>query len=401
MRAGAGPRRGAALQELGLVNDGALLIRDGLIVDVGPTRRIENLSAARQAMDIDASGRVVMPALIDSEVQLLTPALAAHETTADALSPDPVHDPWDAVGRKLAAHSSRHFGARARALLERMARHGTGQVEALSGFALDASGSFKALRIQPGTDRQPLDVISAFLATPTPDRGSAHNKPVVEQVCRDILPVISRRQMARFIALAVGPGDLQNGLFKRIVSASRESGLGIKILCDPLDPRDGVQLSMEERVASVSHLGRARRAQIRQVATISCIALLTCSEAEVSGGDLPAVARALVEEGAAIALGTGFRPSANGTYSMQHVLYIAVAVLGLKPAEALSAATINAAFSHGTGAEAGSLEPGKRADFIILNVGDYRDLFVHPGVNAVHLMVKAGRVRYLEADVGC
>ncbi|HCC59256.1 MAG TPA: hypothetical protein DEQ47_18735 [Solibacterales bacterium] len=396
LRGSTGPRRGPALRELGLVADGALLIRDDLIVDVGPTRRIENLAAARRAINIDASGRVVMPALIDSEVQLLSPTGPAQEAAEDAvpLPSEHFYENWSAVARNISSKSSQRISAQARVLLERMARHGTGQVEVLSGIAMDASGSLKALRIHASVDRQPITVRSTFVATPGKSR-----QHMLEQVSKDILPAVSRKKLARFVAVIAGPGDVNNPHLRRILDASRATGLGIKVLCDALDPRDGVRLGLEARATSVSRLNRLGPAQIRQVALASTMALLTCPQPDMSTSERPEVARALVEEGAAIALATGFRPSASGTYSMQHALYLAVTAMRLHPAEALSAATINAAYNQGAGAEAGSLEPGKRADFILLNVSDYRELFARPGVNAVHLMVKAGKVVSREADV--
>lgn len=387
LRGARGPRRGTDLRELGIVADGAILIHNDTIVDVGPSRRLENLAEARRAINIDAAGRVVMPAFIDSEVHLLAPGLLPEA--------EPLEAAWHAAARNVTAKSSHRLVAQARIVSERMARHGTAQVEALSRISLEASNSIKALRIHAGVDQRPLSVVSTLLATLTETRTLEHKKSLVDHICRHIVPTVARRKLARFVALSAAAAD---PLTRRVVDVSQAAGLGVKVFCDELDPAEGIRLSIAARATSVSSLGRVKPAQIRELAAADAIALLTCPQPEQSG-ERPDVARALVDEGAAIALATGFRPSGAGTYSMQHALYLAVNAMRLHPAEAIAAGTINAAYNQAAGAETGSIEPGKRADFILLNVSDYRELFVRPGINAVHLMVKAGKVVYREADV--
>ena len=370
------PRRGNDLRDLAIVTDGALLVRDGWIMAVGPTRRIENLAEARQARSIDASGRVVMPVLIDSEVHLLPPVMTPPENAP--------------------ARSSGRPASQARSWLDRMARHGTGRVEVLTGPVTDWPGLTRALRVVEGAGSAAMAVTSTLLAMPAEGARVEQNDRFAEQFCTELLPLIARRRLARFVMLAAGPRYLNNAQNHRILEAVRAAGLGLKVMCDALDPLDGMLLSLEAGVVSVSGFCGPRPFPLSQFASLKGMALITCP---APGVERHEVARSLVDDGFAIALATGFRPPAAGSFSMQHALHAAVSGMRLDPAEAISAATINAAFNHGVGMKTGSLEPGKRADFILWNVSDYHELFARPGVNALHLMACAGKVVYREADV--
>ncbi len=384
LRGVSGPRSGAELRELGVVANGALLIRDDQIMAVGPTRRIENLKEARTAKSIDATGRVVMPVFADSEVQLLPPP-SMDPSGADSAEP-----------HHLSAKSASRLETDARALLDRMVRHGTGRIEALTVPAWHSVTILKALRmVEAAAMQQPPAVTSTLLAAPTVFGSSDQNELFVQQFCTDLLPVIARRKLARLVAVSTGPRHLSDSQNQRILAASRAVGLRGKVICDGGDPADALRLSLEPGVVSISGF-RSPAVQLRHSAPPGCMMVLTCP---MPGEERQEAARAAVDEGFAITLATGFQPHMAGSYSMQHALAAAVKAMRLDPAEAITAATINAAFHHGAGAETGSLEPGKRADFILLNMSDYHELFAGAGVNALHLMACAGRLVYQEADV--
>jgi imidazolonepropionase len=146
-------RRGAMLDELGIIVDGSVLIRDGVLEEVGPTRRVENLALARGAREIDATGRVVMPGLIDSHTHLLYPfAAAGDEDDAESASPN------------VQAVSGRRLELKARSHVDMMARHGTTTFEAKTGGGLDEAAESKFLRVMATLDGDPLDVVPTFLA---------------------------------------------------------------------------------------------------------------------------------------------------------------------------------------------------------------------------------------------
>ncbi|MCX6630737.1 MAG: amidohydrolase family protein [Candidatus Solibacter sp.] len=189
MRGTQGPRCGPALNELNVIQDGAILVRDGVLLEVGPSRRVENLAQARGAIEINAAGRVVMPGFVDSHTHLAFPPAGIHAA-----------DPAAAV-RALHTATCQRLEIRTRAYLEAMARHGTTTVEVKTGCLLDEAAESKLLRMLCALRREPLDLIPTFLFR-LPSELSGGSCHATEWVVSDLLPKIRRRGVARFADLA-------------------------------------------------------------------------------------------------------------------------------------------------------------------------------------------------------
>jgi len=376
LRGRAGPRRAAELGDLSIIPDGALLIRDGSIAEAGPTRRVENLRAARRAREIDASGRVVMPGFVDGRVQLW-----------------PESQDRGRAGTGLSALTARALAACARKVLAGMARHGTTTVCAATSAARDHSTELKMFRVLAGLHGQPVDVLTAYvpLVPGGSDRDAANQ---VELLCTERIPVVARRKLARF---AVGDwGTLAPAAVRRLLECARNLGFPLHVWAgtNPL----ALPMSVEMGALSIT-LGRIGDDEIRVLAPSRTIALLQPASLFQRRSEATPPSRALIESGAAIALASGFGLEDGPTYNMQMVLSLACSEMGMSPAEAISAATINAAYALECGAECGSLEPGKRADVILLNVEDYRDLADRFGINHIHMVFKNGTAIYQEGEV--
>jgi imidazolonepropionase len=394
------PRRGSQLNELSIIPDGALLIRNGRIEEVGPTRRVENLKAARGAIELNATGRVVMPAFIDSGVNLVFAHSATERNSARMHSGIPQNamgqreEILDAV-RALRLISSRRLGMRAATQLAAMARHGTGSAGVVSGFGLDYTCELKSLRVVKSLDGAPIDLFSSYMGGNTvPEEFHGDASAYIEKVVAPLFPVVSRRKLAPCAAVRCAAGAFDTETARRYLSLAREAGMSGTIYSQQFGRDDSVRLAIEQNAISMMHLEHLAGSDIEELARSRTIATLTPASTFHMGLTRFAPARELIDRGGAVALATGFNPDSCPSFSMPFVLSLACRYLGMSAAEAISAATINAACAHQKSAEIGSLEAGKQADLLILTVRDYRELPQQPGVNLVHTVVKKGKLLY-------
>jgi imidazolonepropionase len=396
------PRRGAAIRNIGVIPDGAVLIRNGLSVDVGPSRRIENLSRARGAREINAAGRIVMPGFVDSHTHLIhgSPWLGYYEARisgGDASAED-------FLGASAAAIHNLPAGrlaARAQTVLKGMARHGTTTLEAKSGFGLDQPGEMKILRALSSVNQKPLDVVVSRLAMAAAPREYNRDRAAyVEWLCGEHLRRVARRKLASFADIVYECDGFTLEETRRFLHAARSAGLLIKMHTAQWGETGGVQLAAEFDAISVDHLEWATPADIERLGRSASIATLLPGSAFHLRTGKYAPARDLIDAGAAIALATDYNPHTSPTYNMQFIISLACGQMGLTPAEAITAATINGAHAIRCAGQVGSLQPGKYADVVLLNAGDYREIPYHFGVNLVHMTIKRGTVIYKEGPVG-
>lgn len=385
MRGTRGPRCRSSLNELNPIQDGAILIRDGILVEVGPSRRVENLAQARDAIEINAAGRVVMPGFVDAHTHLAFPPAGIH--ASDAAS----------AVRALHTATGQRLEIRTRAYLEAMARHGTTTVEVKTGCGLDEGAETKLLRMLRALRREPLDLIPSFLFR-LPRELNGGSRHATEWLVTELLPKIRRGGVARFADLAWDCDPALLPCFDRYLEVARQLGFERKIHADGVSPAAAIELAVQHQVTSIDHLEHATGAQAGQVAEAGLIATLLPS-ATFSADGREAPARELIDAGVAVALGTNFNPTQARTLNMQTVVALACARLGMSIEEAISAATINGAHALGCADRVGSLEPGKSADLLILNAEHYRDLEYSLGTNLVHLTMKRGKFIYKEGEV--
>lgn len=377
------PRRGPALKELEIIRDGAVLIQDGRIAEVGLSRRVENLIQAHRAQEIDATGRVVMPGFVDCHARLWGPSFQDDDEAENAGATELL-----TAGSAMRNASARRLESRARQIVDGMIRNGTTTVEAKSGYGLDARGEMKALRVHARLDRAPLDFVSTFLA---PRLDACEGIP---WMCSELLPAIRRRTYARFAALRCGGAAFPIEPGRRYLQAARDLGFHLKVQLAPDAGADVVRLALEMEAASIDHLHEACPPDLESIARSNTMAVLL-----PEGATFLDSGRRLIDQGAAVALGTNFNPASNSTYSLPLLVAIAGAQLGMSPEEAICAVTHNAACAIGSAHMAGSLEVGRPADLLVLNARDYRDISRHFGVNLVNRTIKRGITIYQEGAV--
>ena len=367
LRGTRGPRRGADQRELGVISEGSLLIRDGVITQVGPTRRVENLAEARGALEINAYGRVVMPGFVDSHTHLLSARNEEHT---------------------LRTTTAKVIQAKATAHLESMARHGTTTVGVQTGFTPDERAERKAVRVLSALQGKPLDLVPAFQF----------------QVSGEDAQGIIRGFLAKFrdhitfadLVWTAAPAD--EPLLAHFLEAARSFGFSSRIHVMAESPSTAITMALTHSVCGITHLEHAIPAEVARLSGSGMVATLLPCES-FSHGEPAAPARALVDGGVPVALATNFDPGHMQTLSMQSVMTIACKRMGLSPEEAITATTINGAHAAGCAHRAGSLEAGKPADLVILNVSHYADIANHFGVNLVHQTMKRGEFIYQEGKV--
>ncbi len=407
MRGPSEPRRGSALRDLGIIQDGAVLIRDGAITDVGSTRRVENLAQSRDAVEINATGRVVMPGFVDSHTHLVfgPPRLDDYEMRIAGTS---YHEIAAAGGGILSSVSAvrglsgRTLESRGRQFLRWLVRHGTTTVEAKTGYGLDRTGEMKSLRVLAALDRKPLDVIPTYLgAHVPPPEFDGKPEAYIDWVCAEMLPMIRRRRLARFVDIYCDRGAFGLDDARRYLSVARELGFALKIHADQFSRTGAVLLAAELGAASADHLEHSGEDDIAALAQSSTVATLLPGSVFHLGLSRYPPARALIERGAVVALATDFNPGSSPTCSMPMAISLACTQMRMKPAEAIAAATINGAWAAGCADRAGSLESGKQADLLVLDASDYRDIPYYFGVNLVAMTIKKGVIVYRQAEVRC
>jgi len=379
-------RRGSFLGETGLIADGSVLIRDGRVEEVGLTRRVENLKAARGAIEISAAGRIVVPGFVDAHTHLAFPPPGW--TPADAALP---LNALKASTAKSAAAQMRHY-------LQAMARHGTTTVEVKTGCGGGQSAELKLLRALSLLRHDPVDIVPTFLLSlPGAGDGPAAAEAAVASACGELLPLLRRRCLAQFADVEWSPAESRQPLLRRYLQTAARLGFACRLHAEGDGARQAVELACDLRLAGVDHLETIAPADVVRLAAGPIVTLLPGQAFHI--GCRPAPARALIDAGAAIALGSNFNRSTSPMLNMQTVVSLAVREMRLTPAEALLAATINGAHALGCAAAAGSIEHGKPADLVVFNVSDYRELGHYSGMNLVHLTMKRGEFIYQEGAV--
>jgi imidazolonepropionase len=401
------PRRGKDLSDLGILRDGALLIRDGMIAAVGTRREMESLPESRSAEKLDVGGRVVLPGFVDSHTHLIHAASRAEEYELKIAGAS-----YEEIARKgggilnsvkkLRAATGEALKKRAHAALREFAAHGTTTLEAKSGYGLNVASELKILRLHKELGaEQPLEIVSTFLGAhvvPAEYRGKrTGTEQYVALLTDKLIPEVAAEKLAEFCDVFCDRGAFSRRDSKKILEAGKENGLAPRVHAEQLTRRGATQLAVQLEAASCDHLEQVSKADIRALAKSNTVATLLPGCDFHLGLKTYAPARALIESGAIVALATDYNPGTSPTMSMPMVLSLACTQLRLSPAEAVAAATINAAYSLRREKQIGSLETGKRANIAVFEVDDYREIPYYFGVNKCWMTLKNGRPVFQKA----
>lgn len=402
---GSAPRRGRALADPSIISDAALLIREGRIAAVGPRRQIERMPESRRARKLDLTGRVVIPGFVDSHTHLIHPCSRAAEYE-QRISGATYEEIARAGGgilnsvRKLRAAPAAHLKSCALAHLKQFAAHGTTTLEAKSGYGLDWPSERKILSLLRELNRQqPLEIVPTFLGAhvvPAEFRNRTGKTPdaYIDLICREWLPRVAAENLAEFCDVFCDRGAFTIAQSRKVLTTACACGLGLRLHAEQLARSGAARLAIQMHAASADHLEKLSTSDVRALAKsdVTCTMLPGCCFHLGLAHYGPA--RQLIDAGAIIALATDFNPGTSPTLSMPMILSLACTQMRMTPAEAIAAATINAAYSLHRHDRIGSLEVGKFADLAVFDVADYREIPYYFGVNHCVLTMKRGRVIY-------
>lgn len=380
------PRTGAEMRDLGIITDGALLVRERRIESVGTRREIEALIAA-DCQVIDAGGRVIMPGFVDAHTHPVFAGNRADEFEMRASGA--TYQEIAAAGggiratvRKTRAASEDELVASGKRYANWFLRSGTTTVEAKSGYGLSLADELKMLRaIRRLNEATPLRYVPTFLGAHTiPDEYLNDRAAYVALIVNDLLPRVVAEGLAEYCDVFCEAGAFTPAESRRILRAAQRLGLKSRVHADQLSLSGGAQLAAELQAVTADHLEQVDAAGIAALKAASVQPVLLPASVLLIGAPRYPDARAMIEAGLAVVLATDFNPGSSPTPSMLLVLTLASTQMKMTPAEAITAATINAAYSLGRGAESGSLEPGRPADFVIHDCEDYRELAYFAGL---------------------
>ena len=393
-----GPRRQEQMSELSIIQDGSVWMENGEILAIGTTSELEVLygKRAHEADVVDASGRLVTPGLVDPHthvayggsrekefemrlegstyMEIMNAGGGIHATTRMTR---------EATEDELVAQTTRR--------LDSFLAHGVTTVEGKSGYGLDLETELKQLRAMKRlNETHPIDLVPTFMgghAVPQEYKGS--EEQYIDLLVNDMLPKVAKEGLAVFNDVFCEVGVFTPEQSERILEAGKKLGLIPKIHADEIESYGGAELAAKVGAISAEHLLKASDEGVRLMAEAGVIACLLPATALYLREEA-AKGRAMIDAGVAVAISTDCNPGSSPTTSMPLVMNLACISMRLTPAEALVAATMNAACAIGMEEKVGSLEVGKQADVVMWNVSNYQELQYLFGVNHVNIVWKKG-----------
>jgi imidazolonepropionase len=387
------PRVGGEMSELGIVPDGGMFIRDGEIERVGSSDEIQKHIGDAEV--VDANGRVVMPGFIDAHTHLVFAGnrIGDFERRARGETYEQIAKAgggiWSTVERTRAASELELLG-QAKQHANWLVHCGTTTAEAKSGYGLTIEDELKILRVMRQLkDEVALEIVPTFLGAHAVPRELSPDR-YLEVLVEEMLPRVAAESLAEFCDVFCERGYFNVDRSRKILTAAQKLGLKLRGHVDQLTNAGGAKLMAELGASTADHLEQTDEQGIAALkkANVQPI-LLPGSVYALASNHYPA-AREMIEAGLAVVLATDFNPGSSPTPSMPMVLSLACTQMKMSPAEALTASTINAAYSLSRGHKIGSLEPGKLANFVISNCKDYRELAYWFGIPQTHAVYVRG-----------
>ena len=394
------PRLGSEMSELAIIPDGGMLIQDGRVVQTGASDEIEkNLPDGTRVLD--AAGKVVLPGFVDAHAHPVFGGDRVDEFEMRARGA--TYEEIAAGGggirstvRKTRAATEEELLTQAKKHSEWFLRGGTTTVEAKSGYGLTLEDELKLLRvIRRLNSETPVEFVPTFLgAHAIPDE--FHNAPeqYVALVIHKMLPRIAEERLAESCDIFCERGYFDLAESEKVLRAAQELGLRLRMHVDQLTNSGGAFLAARLHAATADHLEQANAAEIAALAEAGVQPVLLPGSVYALGKTRYPRAREMIQAGLAVVVATDFNPGSSPTPSMPMVLSLASTQMKLTPAESVTAATVNAAYSLNRGDKIGSLERGKLANFAIFDCADYRELAYYFGVQQTHSVYVRGECAY-------
>jgi len=396
-----GPKRfraKAEMSELSIIPDGAIVVSDGVIEDVGRTESVLKEHDATGVQRLDARGKVVMPGLVDPHTHLVF--AGSREFELDMKLKGRSYLEIMAAGggilrtvRDTRAASGDELFEQSAARLESMISHGSTTIEAKSGYGLDKDVELRMLRtVRKLEDAYPVDLVPTFMgAHAVPPEFAGRPDEYVRFVAEEVLPEVAREGLAKFCDVFCESGAFDADQARVVLQAAKALGLGVKVHADEFTSSGGAELAAELGAASADHLAKPSDDGIMAMARKDIVGVMLPGTPYASMSGMYSDARRLIDLGVPVALGTDLNPNCWNE-SMQFTMSLACYQMRMTPAEAVTASTVNAAAAVGLEKKIGTLERGKRADVIILDVASHAMIPCRFGTNLCSLVMKDGQV---------
>ena len=396
----AGPQRvrvGPELNELSIINDGGMLIDEGRIVSVDTSAEIEKQISPNREI-VDAKGKVILPGFVDAHTH---PVFGGNRVDEfEQRSKGATYEEIAASGggirstvRKTRAASEDELLQQALKHADWFLRNGTTTVEAKSGYGLSVDDELKLLRvIRKLNAESPIEFVPTFLgAHAVPEEFRNAPEQYAALVIHEMLPRVTEGQFAEYCDIFCERGYFDIADAEKILNAAKKEGLRLRMHVDQLSDSGGAFLAARLGAQTADHLEQTNAAGISALAEAKVQPVLLPGSVYSLGKDRYPRAREMIDAGLAIVLATDFNPGSSPTTSMAMILSLASTQMRMSPAESLSAATINAAYSLSRGDKVGSLEAGKRANFSIFNCADYREIAYYFGASLIDAVYIGGK----------
>lgn len=402
-------KKGNEMQDLGIIENGAVAVENGLIKAVGTSDKI--FANYESENVVDANGKVIMPAFVDPHTHIVYAGNRLNEFELKIKGADYLEILANGGGILSTVKDTRQaelktLVAQSYSRLNKMLAHGTATCEVKTGYGLDTNTELKMLAAIADLDGiHEIDLIPTFLAAhAVPPEFKENSNEYVDLICEEMLPQAAEmRQMELnpkgifkakpfFVDVFCEKNAFDLEQTKRILETAKSSGFQLKAHVDEFTNLGGSKLCIELGAVSIDHLDAISDEEIRLLANSETVGIVTPTVNFNFGSTHFADARKLIDTGCAIAISTDYNPGSAPCPSQQTAMQIACRYQKILPSESINAATINSAFSIALGETTGSLEVGKWADILILDTNDYREICYEFGGNFVEKVFKKGKL---------
>ena len=395
------PRVGNAMSDLGIIENGAILIHGDRIVWVGPTKDIPVREPGVRYQTLDGVGLelIALPGLVDSHTHPVFAGARIEEF--DLRCQGKNYQEIASEGGGIIKSVQQFREATMEQLLEKTERnfrqflnHGTTTIEAKSGYGLTLEDELKSLQVLSAlNERNRLEVIPTFFgAHAIPQEHVNSREEYIRKLVHIMIPRVAQECLAQYCDVFCEEGYFSVEEARSVLTAAKAAGLGMRIHADVLGRNGGAKLAAELGVRSADHLRWINDSDIEALKQSGVLATLLPGTAFNLGLEHHAPARELIAAGIPVALATDFNPGTCFTMNMQIILAFACQKMRMSPAETITASTINGAYSLGLSDKIGTLEEGKQADIVLMGVSDYRELPYFFGVNHCLVTIKKGNI---------
>lgn len=387
---------------LGIIRNGAVAIKEGRIFWIGKTEELsEKLFLNRKGREIDATGKVVVPGLIDSHTHLIFAGSRENEfeQRIQGLSYLEIAERGGGILSTVEATRKASFDELlllGKKRLDRMLSKGITTLEAKSGYGLSLQDELKILKVMKALqENHPIEIVPTFLGAHTVPREFRDARTrYIDLLTKEMIPKVAQERLAKFCDVFCEEKAFTVEESRKILETGKQYGLKPKIHADQLSPGGGAELAAEVNAFSADHLEYVSQEGIKKMAEKGVTAVLLPGASFFLSMKKYPPARDMIEQGVPVSLATDLNPGSSMTESLPLMMTMGCTMFKMTSKEVIQATTVHAARSIGREKEIGSLEVGKQADILLLDIPNYRYLPYHFGVDHVEKVIKKGKVVY-------